>query len=57
VLEVTPAIRRAIGEGATELDLLALARADGMRTVRETAQTYALAGMTTLSDVIEETDS
>jgi type IV pilus assembly protein PilB len=57
VLEVTPAIRRAIGEGATELDLLSLARADGMRTVRETAQTYALAGMTMLSDVIEETDS
>ena len=55
VLEVTPAIRRAIAEGATELDVLALARADGMRTLRESAQMHALAGATTLGEVIEET--
>jgi len=55
-LEVTPEIRRAIAEGATELDVLALAIADGMRTLRQSAQQHALAGATTLGEVIEETN-
>jgi type IV pilus assembly protein PilB len=57
VLELTPAIRRAIAEGATELDVLALAQADGMRTLRRSAQEHALAGATSLGEVIEETSN
>jgi type IV pilus assembly protein PilB len=55
VLEVTPAIRRAIIEGRTEADIGDLARAEGMRTLREAAQAHALASATTLAEVIEET--
>jgi type IV pilus assembly protein PilB len=55
VLEVTHEIRRAIAEGATEHDVLELARRDGMRTLCETAKMHALAGATTLAEVIEET--
>jgi type IV pilus assembly protein PilB len=55
VMEVSPAIRRAIGEGRPELDIAEIARAEGMRTLREAAHRHALAGATTLAEVIEET--
>jgi type IV pilus assembly protein PilB len=55
VMEVTPAIKRAITEGRGEAELLELARLDGMRTLREAAQAHALAGATTLAEVIDET--
>lgn len=55
VMEVSPAVRRAIGEGRPELDITEIARAEGMRTLREAAHRHALAGATTLAEVIEET--
>jgi type IV pilus assembly protein PilB len=55
VLEVSPAIRRAIIEGRTEAEVAEVARAEGMRTLREAAKAHALAGATTLAEVIEET--
>ncbi len=56
VLEVTPAVRRVIAQGGTELDILELGRADGMRRLREAAQEHAIAGVTTLAEVIDETN-
>jgi type IV pilus assembly protein PilB len=55
VLEVTPAIQRLIASGGSEMEIAQAARADGMRTLREAAQAHALAGFTTLPEVIEET--
>lgn len=57
VMEITEAIRRAIAEGRTQVDILALARADGMRTLQDAAQLYALEGATSLAEVIEETSN
>jgi type IV pilus assembly protein PilB len=54
-LEVTPALRRAIAAGRSELELAEVARGEGMRTLREAALAHALAGETTLAEVIEET--
>jgi type IV pilus assembly protein PilB len=55
VMEVTPAIKRAITEGRGEAELLDLACVHGMRTLREAAQAHALSGATTLAEVIDET--
>lgn len=54
-LEVTPSFRRALAAGRTDLELADVARAEGMRTLREAALAHALAGATTLAEVIEET--
>jgi type IV pilus assembly protein PilB len=53
VMEVTPAIRHCIAAGGLEADLADLARADGMRSLREAARELAVAGTTTLDEVIE----
>ena len=55
VLEVTPAVQRIIISGGTEMEIAEAAQAGGMRTLREAAQAHALAGVTTLAEVIEET--
>jgi type IV pilus assembly protein PilB len=57
VLEITEPIRRAIAEGRTQADILATARADGMRTLQDAAQLHALDGATSLAEVIEETSN
>ncbi|HST62365.1 MAG TPA: ATPase, T2SS/T4P/T4SS family [Longimicrobium sp.] len=57
VMEITEPVRRAIAEGRTQADILALARADGMRTLQEAAQFHALEGATSLAEVIEETSN
>jgi type IV pilus assembly protein PilB len=55
VMEMTPAMKRAITDGRSELEIRELARAEGTRTLREAAHHHALAGATTLAEVIEET--
>jgi type II secretory ATPase GspE/PulE/Tfp pilus assembly ATPase PilB-like protein len=55
VLEVTESIRRAVAEAKTQVDILAVARTEGMRTLRDAAHVHALNGTTSLAEVIEET--
>ena len=57
VMEITEPVRRAIAEGRTQADILALARSDGMRTLQEAAQLHAREGATSLAEVIEETSN
>lgn len=54
VMEMTRAVRQAITDGRSELQILDIARGEGMRTLREAAHHHALAGSTTLAEVIEE---
>jgi type II secretory ATPase GspE/PulE/Tfp pilus assembly ATPase PilB-like protein/ActR/RegA family two-component response regulator len=54
-LQVTPRMRELIVEGGSELQLSALARTEGMRTLREDGMAKAFAGLTTLAEVARVT--
>ncbi|MFP5309526.1 MAG: ATPase, T2SS/T4P/T4SS family [Actinomycetes bacterium] len=54
-LQVTPRMRELIIEGGSELQLGALARTEGMRTLREDGLAKAFAGLTTLAEVARVT--
>lgn len=53
VLAITDAIKQCIEQGGTENPIVALARADGMRTLEEAARHHASTGATSLAEVIE----
>ena len=55
LLEVTPSIRGLIHDGAAEAALLAAARADGMRTLREDGRRWVEAGVTTEDELLRVT--
>jgi type IV pilus assembly protein PilB len=55
MLEITPALRELITAGGTETQLATLARRQGMRSLREDGIAKALAGITTLDEVVRTT--
>ncbi|MBI5576123.1 MAG: Flp pilus assembly complex ATPase component TadA [Deltaproteobacteria bacterium] len=55
IMEVTPAITRLVMERGNSQDLLAAAKAEGMKTMREDAVAKALRGMTTLDEAVRVT--
>jgi type IV pilus assembly protein PilB len=55
ILRVDEALRRAVQEGASTARLRELARAAGMRTLRETGLDQVRAGITTVEEVLRET--
>ncbi|MBW3621199.1 MAG: Flp pilus assembly complex ATPase component TadA [Actinobacteria bacterium] len=55
VLPITPEMRELIIEGGSETDIGRLARQQGMRTLREDGIAKALAGITTLEEVLRVT--
>ncbi|MBW3562247.1 MAG: Flp pilus assembly complex ATPase component TadA [Actinobacteria bacterium] len=57
MLPVTASVRELLMEGATEIQLARLARAEGMRTLREDGIRAALEGRTTLEEVLRVTPS
>ena len=54
-LYVTPRLRQLISDGGTELQLAALARAEGMVSLRRDALRKAMAGQTTFEEVLRVT--
>ena len=54
-LYVTPRLRQLISDGGTELQLAALARAEGLVSLRGDALRKAMAGQTTLEEVLRVT--
>lgn len=55
MLRMTPRMRQLVSDGGNELQIGALARAQGMRSLREDAIAKALAGVTTLDEVLRTT--
>ena len=55
MLPMSPRMRQLITDGGTEIQIGALARADGMRSLRQDALDKALAGTTTLEEVLRTT--
>lgn len=55
ILRMTPRMRQLIADRGTELQIAALARAEGMRSLRQDALAKALAGVTTLTEVLRIT--
>jgi len=55
MLRMTPRMRQLVSDGGNELQIGALARAQGMRSLRQDAIAKALAGVTTLEEVLRTT--